>query len=214
MGRGLTISFDLDGTLTSNHFVDSVWLEGLPELVSRKSGIGLSAARRACREAYESVGAASIRWYQLPYWLDYFGLDDTAPEDLVSRYASRVELFDDALPVLGELKDEGFPLVLFSNASRHFLDVEVSLGGLAPFFRDIISVSDDWGTTKADAKAFSRLRSIVEGDVVHVGDHREFDYLVPRSIGLEAYHICRGECLEEDGSLESLREFAVRVKGA
>jgi putative hydrolase of the HAD superfamily len=213
MGRRLTISFDLDGTLTSNHFVDSVWLEGLPEFVSRQRGMDLPSAQLMCRQAYEKVGAASILWYQLPYWLDFFGLKDLTPEALISRYASRVELFEDALPVLGELKGQGYPLVLFSNASRHFLDVEVSRGGLAPFFQELISVSDDWGTTKADVQAFRKLKDLVQGDVVHVGDHLDFDYLVPRSMGLKAYHICRGEGPRANGSLRSLREFVVRVKG-
>ncbi|HPD20846.1 MAG: HAD family hydrolase [Desulfomonilia bacterium] len=213
MGRRLTLSFDLDGTLTSNHFVDSVWLEGLPELVSRRQGMDLSEARRICLEAYEKEGPSSIRWYQLSYWLDYFGLNDIEPAGLVSRYASRVELYNDVLPVLGELRSQGFPLVLFSNAARHFLDVEVARGGLAPFFDQMISVSDDWGMTKAEPCAFLRLKHLAGGDVVHIGDHLEFDYLLPRSVGIQAYHIRRSEGPGVEGSLNNLREFAARVKG-
>ena len=213
MGRRLTVSFDLDGTLTSNRFVDSVWMEGLPELVSRKQGMDLSEARRVCLGAYEQEGPASIRWYQLSYWLNHFGLEDVDPAGLISRYASRVEFYDDVLPVLGELQSQGFPLVLFSNAARHFLDVEVSRGGIAPFFDQMISVSDDWGMTKAEARAFLRLKHLAGGDVVHIGDHLDFDCLVPRSAGLQAYHIRRDEGPGAAGSLDNLREFAARVKG-
>jgi FMN phosphatase YigB (HAD superfamily) len=77
----------------------------------------------------------------------------------------------------------------------------------------IISVSDDWGMTKAEARAFSRLRDLVQGDIVHVGDHLDFDYRVPRSIGIKAYHVRRDQGPKANGSLVSLREFAVRIKG-
>jgi len=213
VGRRLTLSFDLDGTLTSNDFVDSIWMEGLPELISRRQGMDLPEARRMCLRAYEQEGPASIRWYQLSYWLDHFGLEEVDPAGLVSRYAPRVELYDDVLPVLGELQSQGFSLVLFSNAARHFLDVEVSRSGLGPFFDQMISVSDDWGMTKAEARAFLRLKHLAGGDVVHIGDHLEFDYLVPRSVGLQAYHIRRDRASGVEGSLSDLREFAARVRG-
>ncbi|HQI00564.1 MAG TPA: HAD family hydrolase, partial [Deltaproteobacteria bacterium] len=124
MGRRLSISFDLDGTLTTNRFVDSVWLEGVPGLLARKRGIDPDRARRLCMEEYAKVGEDSILWYRLPYWLEYFDLKDATPEELVSQYTSTIELFDDVVPVLETLKAEGFTLILFSNAARVFLDAE------------------------------------------------------------------------------------------
>lgn len=214
MGGRLTISFDLDGTLTSNRFADSVWLEGLPRLVAERRGMGPVEARRYCLEAYEAEGPASIRWYQLPYWLDAFGLSDVDPAALVESFSSRIEFYDDALPVLEGLTSRGIPLVLFSNATRLFLDTEADVGSLGPYFQEMISVSDDWGMTKAQASAFERLKRLAGGEVVHVGDHLEFDCLVPRSAGLQAYHIARGNPHRADGSLQSLREFVDRVTGA
>ncbi|MFY9397174.1 MAG: HAD family hydrolase [Desulfomonilia bacterium] len=214
MGGRVTVSFDLDGTLTSNRFADSVWLEGLPRLVAESRGMDLEEARRYCLKAYETEGPASIRWYQLTYWLDAFGLSGKDPAALVESFCSRIELYDDALPVLEDLTSRGYPLVLFSNATRLFLNAEVRIAGLKPYFREVISVSDDWGMTKAQARAFERLRRLAGGEVVHVGDHLEFDCLVPRSVGLQAYHIARENPSRAEGSLGSLLEFVDRVTGA
>lgn len=208
MGRRLSISFDLDGTLTNNRFVDSVWLEGLPNLVAERQKIDFTAAQRMCTDAYSGVGDGSILWYQLPYWLEHFDLKDADPKSLVTRYASHIELYDDVLPVLKGLKQEGFDLILFSNAARDFLDLEVFQGALEPFFNRIISVSDDWGMVKAQADSFTRLRETVAGELVHIGDHKRFDYEVPMSIGITAYHIRRDNAPAINSSLHTLHQFA------
>ncbi len=213
MGRGLSISFDLDGTLTTNRFVDSVWLEGIPGLVARKRGIDPDRARRLCIEEYAKVGEDSILWYRLPHWLEHFDLKEVSPGELVSRYTSRIELFDDALPVLESLKAEGSALILFSNAARIFLDAEVSSCALEPFFDRIISVSDDWGMVKSDPAAYAGLKAAVAGPLVHVGDHERLDYEVPLSVGIDAYHICRNrERPAAGGCISDLREFADRIR--
>ncbi len=213
MGRRLTVSFDLDGTLTNSSFVDSVWLEGIPSLIAQRQGGDLPSARDLCIEAYTKVGDDSLLWYRLPYWLDYFGLGDVEPVSLIQRYASRIEVFEDVHPVLEGLAQEGFTLILFSNASRDFLDIEVAQGGLEPYFSRLISVSDDWGTVKASPASFIRLREEVSGDLVHAGDHLKFDYEVPMSVGIPAYHICRDHGLKRISSLDDLHQFARAVTG-
>lgn len=206
--RGLSLSFDLDGTLTSNRFVDRIWHEGLPGLVAQKHGISIPSAHRLCTEAYMQEGEDSILWYKLPYWFRYFGLDGQEPGGLITQYTSDIELYDDVVPVLNHLGQEGYRLMLFSNAARCFLDAEVSVSGIAPFFDGIISVSDDWGTTKADREAYSRLLGLAGGPVVHIGDHIRLDYEVPMAVGIKAYHIQREDGPSNNESLKNLKEFA------
>ena len=43
------ISFDLDGTLFDNRFVDSMWLEEIPRLYSVKRRVSFDDARRPVR---------------------------------------------------------------------------------------------------------------------------------------------------------------------
>ncbi len=211
MGRGLSLSFDLDGTLTDLAFVDGVWTEGLPALVADSFGIGREEAVRLCMDAYRSEGDASIKWYQLHHWLDHFGLGHVDGEDLISGFIPRIRAFDDGLRAVRSLRDLGYPLVLFSNAPRQFLDKEVEHCGLEAFFDRTISLPDDWGTVKSHADAFVRLSELMGTRVVHVGDHVRFDYEVPRSAGLLAYHLWRGRGPRLEDSLTSLDHFVDRI---
>lgn len=211
MGRGLSVSFDLDGTLTDLAFVDGVWNEGLPELVAEELGIGFEEAVRICREAYTSEGEASINWYRLSHWLDRFGLENVDENGLISSFIPRIKAYDDGLRAIERLRRHGYPLVLFSNAPRAFLDREVEHCSLKDAFDMIVSLPDDWDMVKSQGDAFRRLEGIMGTDVVHVGDHVRFDCEVPREAGLQAFHLWRGAGKRLEDSLESLDEFADRI---
>lgn len=86
MGRGLSISFDLDGTLTDPAFVDGVWNEGLPRILAEHQGIDYQEACRLCRDAYCTEGESSIRWYQLSYWLNHFDLHHVDEATVISGF--------------------------------------------------------------------------------------------------------------------------------
>lgn len=201
------LSFDLDGTLTSHAFADGVWDEGLPRAVALRHGLTVPAARDLCRAAYAREGDHSIRWYQLPYWLEAFGLPGADAQALVDAYTPRIALCPDVTPTLIRLRERGFSMVIFSNATRVFLDAQVRSAGLAPYFDAVISVPDDWGTVKAEQGAYARLETLI-GAFVHVGDHLQHDCEVPRSIGIEAYHVWRGSGERRADSLDDLHAFA------
>jgi putative hydrolase of the HAD superfamily len=211
LGRRLSISFDLDGTLTDPAFVDGVWNEGLPRLVADSRGIDLTEAAKLCVDAYRSEGEASILWYRLSHWLDHFGLHDVDEEDLIDGFTPRIRIFEDAIRAIEHFKAEGYPLVLFSNAPRVFLNKEVHYCSLKDSFDTIISLPDDWDMVKSQDEAFLRLKSHVPGEVIHVGDHIRFDCEVPRMAGLKAYHIWRGKGPRLNDSLESLDQFVDRI---
>jgi FMN phosphatase YigB (HAD superfamily) len=210
MPKTCTLSFDLDGTLTTPAFVDGVWTEGIPLAWAAKNGTSPDEAHRHCIASYRKVGEQSIHWYQLPYWLDLFGLSDLDPLELVDTYVHRLGLFDDVIPVLESLRTAGRRMLIFSNATRIFLDAEVTAGGIAEYFDQIISVPDDWGMVKADPESFTRLRGLT-GPIVHVGDQIRGDYESPRSLGIPAYHIWRGSGERCADSLPDLFTFARHV---
>ena len=201
-----TVSFDLDGTLSTHAFAEAVWDEALPGALARRRDMSLDEARRFCRSAYAAEGDASIHWYQLSYWLKTLDLADLAPQDLVHAGTAHIRLFDDAIPTLERLKDAGVDLVIFSNAARIFLDAEVRLAGLDRYVAECISVTDDWGMVKADPRAFEKLRER-SGVCVHVGDHLSYDYHVPRALGIEAYHIWRGSGERTPESITNLNDI-------
>ncbi len=50
-------------------------------------------------------------------------------------------------------------------------------------------------------------------NAIHVGDHYEFDYLVPKSLGMEAYYLDRdGEKPKDSFTVKNLRDFAALIK--
>jgi FMN phosphatase YigB (HAD superfamily) len=211
MGRELSVSLDLDGTLTDLAFVDGVWNEGLPRLLAEHRGIDFTQARRLCADAYRIEGEASIRWYQLSYWLERFDLPHIDEEEVISGFTSRISLFNDVLPAITLLKHLGYRLVLFSNAPRPFLDREVSHCSLGEYFDEMISLPDDWGMVKSQEEAYLRLKSSFCCDVVHAGDHISFDYEVPMRAGIRAYHIWRGAGARHGESLLDLGQFVDRI---
>ncbi|GAG68474.1 unnamed protein product, partial [marine sediment metagenome] len=50
--------------------------------------------------------------------------------------------------------------------------------------------------------------NVKPAELVHVGDHYEVDYLVPRKIGIEAYFLDReNQRKKEAGTVNNLEEF-------
>ncbi len=209
--RGLSISFDLDGTLTHTSFVDAVWNEGIPREIARIRHIPVSVARDMCVSEYAKVGELSIKWYKMDYWLNLFKLRSIDVSELVSSYTDKITLYEDVMPVLNKCNEKGFRTIVFSNATRLFLDKEVEITGLWQYVDEFISVPDDWGMVKADKEAFARLKAMLGGSLVHAGDHLFNDYKVPRSIGIEAYHIWRGSGPRLQSSLYGLTGFIDRI---
>jgi HAD superfamily hydrolase (TIGR01549 family) len=211
MGRRLSVSLDLDGTLTDLAFVDGVWNEGLPKLLAAHRGMEYSDARSFCRDSYQVEGDTSIRWYQLSYWLAHFELHHVDENILISDFISRITLFEDVIPALSLLKRSGHRLVLFSNAPRPFLDREVQHCSLHDYFDEMISLPDDWGMVKSHEDAYRRLEASLGSRLIHAGDHRSFDYEIPRRAGINAYHIWRGKGPRHDDSLLDLGQLVDRI---
>jgi putative hydrolase of the HAD superfamily len=47
--------------------------------------------------------------------------------------------------------------------------------------------------------------------MVHVGDHYEFDYLVPRALGIRAFYLDRSARSSEDSVIRDLADFEKRL---
>jgi len=186
------ISFDLDGTLTTPEFVDSVWRIGVPERFASKHNLSFQEAQEHILREYDRMGDHDLQWYDLPFWLDRLKLDGKA-EELLTAFSHTVDLYTDAAPTLAFLKQH-YVLIIVSNATRMFLDMEVKLTGLSRYFDHIISATSDLGMVKRDTALYlsvcDRLH-ILPQDITHVGDHREFDFETPKKIGIESYFLDR-----------------------
>ena len=192
-GRMLKIiSFDMDGTLVDPDFTDWVWGHGIPTLYAVKTGVSFEEAKAFVVTEYLKVGEGAIEWYDIKYWFQFFQLE-LSWKSLMERYKDKIKIYPDVNHNLGRLK-ERFPLVLTSNAGREFIDIEMEATGLRSYFDRIFSATSDFGEVKKTVGFYERICEILgtqPQDIVHVGDHYEFDYLVPQSLGIRAFYLDR-----------------------
>ena len=185
------ISFDLDGTLVKMDFVNHVWLERIPELYAEKYGMDVERAKKYVMDEYMKIGPEAIEWYDIHYWIDKFKLDVDWRELLMSC-SSYLEMYPEVEGVLRNLS--GKKLIIISNAAHEFIDMEISILNLSPYFDRIFSAVSDFGKTKKDEDVYKMVMEEmgVDGsDAVHVGDNLDFDYRAAKKAGMDAYYLDR-----------------------
>ena len=194
------ISFDLDGTLVDGAFGNAVWHDGIPRLYAQRHGMDIDEAHRTVLDAYDSIGEISLLWYDIDYWLNRFDLD-VDPRELLDEFSRHITLMPFVEEVLDALKQR-FSLVIASNAARLFVECEMQKTGLGRYFDRTISATSDFGLVKKEEAFFRRLADelkVAPEEMVHVGDHRVFDFEVPSRLGIQCYHY--DPASENDGSV-------------
>ena len=202
------ISFDMDGTLVDPEFTDWVWSHGIPTLYAKKVGIPFKEAKAFVVNEYLKVGEGAIEWYDIKYWFQWFQLEQSWSM-LMKQYADKINIYPDVNSVLERLKD-GFRMVLTSNAGREFIDVEMEVTGLGRYFERIFSATSDFREVKKTKGFYQRICQILgtrPQEIVHVGDHYEFDYVVPRSLGIRAYYLDRSGGRKGEFIIPDLRDL-------
>jgi len=205
------ISFDMDGTLVDPEFTDWVWLHGIPRLYAEKTNIPFEEAKNFVVGEYLKVGEGAIEWYDIKYWFQFFKLEKNW-KDLMLQYVDKIRIYPDVDDILAWLKEK-FPIILTSNAGREFIDIEMQVTGLGRYFDRIFSATSDFGQVKKTAGFYGRIcgaLGVYPQEIVHVGDHYEFDYLAPRSLGIHAFYLDRSGEKNGDFVISDLRELERR----
>jgi len=209
------ISFDMDGTLIDPEFTDWVWSHGIPTLYAQKSGIPFEEAKAFVEVEYRKVGEGVVEWYDIKYWFRFFQLE-MHWQVLMERYIDKINVYSDVNHILERLKGK-FSLILTSNAGREFIDIEMEATGLGRYFDRIFSATSDFGDVKKTARFYHRICEILGAnphEIVHVGDHFEFDYLVPRTLGIHAFYLDRSGGKRGDFVLCDLKELEKKLLGS
>jgi putative hydrolase of the HAD superfamily len=206
------ISFDLDGTLVEQEFSEWVWSVGIPQLFAEKSDIPFDEAKEIVKEEYRKVGDRSLQWYDIKYWFNFFQLNGHW-KSLLDRFSHKIKTYPEVTKVLQDLSSK-HRLIILSNAAREFLDIEVDVADLQRYFSRIFSATSDFGQIKKTAEFYERICQILGiriREIVHVGDHWEFDYLVPKGMGIKAFHIDRSWTRSGDDVIRSLEEVEEKL---
>lgn len=112
---------------------------------------------------------------------------------LLSR--ERFQLFPDSLPVLREMKRDGYPLAMVSDAQKVYCFEEAKMLGLNQFFDHFI-VSTHFGFKKPDPRLFAIACDLLEippTEAVYVGDSFERDIKGPKQIGMQVILVDRNQ---------------------
>lgn len=204
------ISLDMDGTLVTSDFVNSVWLEGIPALYARQYGLDIDTATKLVFQAYESIGQEDKDWYKISYWFARFGLKPTW-QDLMESRRGKITFFPEVQGVLRRLKDK-YTLIVVSNAAQEFIDME--LEPVKDCFHRIYSCVSHFHRVKKDTSVFSdicRQLGVQPQEMCHIGDHYDFDYAVPASLGIRAYLVDRSGERNDGFTVRDLEEFEARL---
>ena len=214
MARIKVISFDLDGTLFNNRFVDSVWLEEMPRLYAVKNGVSVDEAKKTVKREYDIVGKDRLEWYNIHYWIKKFGLN-VQVKKLLRNFEDRIETYPDVPTVLEQLKKRGFRLVVVTNAGRDFFELELEKAKIKECFERVFSATSDFGVVKKTVKIYKRVCDILgvsPQEMIHIGDDRNFDFNVPRRLGMLAFHLDRTGKHEGEFVIHSLEELSRRLE--
>jgi putative hydrolase of the HAD superfamily len=200
------ISLDMEGTLIDHAFSHAIWETDIPRLYAEKRGLELEAAREMVLAEYGAVGDRRREWYDVDYWFRRLGLE-TDWRQLIRERAGLIKVYPDAAEALERLSGV-YPMIVSSNTIREFLDLQVDAVG--HYFTHVYSAPSDFGTVKKDA-GFYRLivgaLGVRPDEMVHVGDHPEFDYRAARSLGVRAYHLDRSKETEGRDTVHNLVEL-------
>ncbi len=210
MGKIEVVSFDLEGTLVTPDFSQAVWHEGIPSLYAKKNGIGFEEAKAIVEEEYREVGDQRKEWYDIKYWFRRFQLGDY--QKVLEGYRHKVSCYPDVMRVLSSLGRD-YRLIIVSSSTREFLPY--LLAEIEGYFVRVFSSVSDYNQLKSPAfyRKVCQEMDVLPREMAHIGDSWQFDFTVPKEVGIKAFYLDREGCVENDESLTSLADLEARLSG-
>jgi len=206
------LSFDFDGTLVTHAFADAFWLEGVPRLYARRHRVSIEDAATLLFKEYEKIGDNRIEWYDPGYWFDRFDLQ-TDWRKMLLEYRTYAEVYPEVPQVLKRLSNR-CTLIVSSNAKKEFIDVQLQQTKLTGCFHRVFSSTSDFHTVKKVKDFYEMVTTVLgiaPGEMIHVGDHKEFDYQEPKQHGITAYYLDRDHTSRGAHVVHDLIEFEQKI---
>ena len=199
------ISFDVDGTLVDLEYNDLIWFKEIPELVAKKKKISFEKSLKFVHEEYTKLGEYNLNWYDINYWISYFSLG-ISPNKIFEKYESQVKIFPEVTLLLEELR-KNFILIVITAMPREFLIPKMKK--LEKYFKFSFSALSDFKELK-NSEIYSKISKALKvhpEQILHIGDHWEFDYLAARKAGMNAIYLNRSNTKKGNFVVNNLTEI-------
>jgi len=198
------ISFDVDGTLVDLEYNDLIWFKEIPELVAKKKKISFEKSLKFVHEEYAKLGEHNINWYDINYWISYFGIE-ISPDKIFEKYEPQVKIYPEVISLLEELKKK-YILIVITAMPREFLIPKMK--NLEKYFKFSFSALSDFKELK-NSEIYSKISKALKvppKQILHIGDHWEFDYLAARKAGMNVIYLDRSNIKKGKFIINSLGE--------
>ncbi len=198
------VSFDVDGTLVDLEYNDLIWFKEIPELVAQEKGISFIESLELVKEEYNKLGEHNLNWYDIKYWITYFDLP-VSHTQILEKYEPQVKIFPEVIPVLKDLQRD-FTLIIITAMPREFLIPKMKK--LREYFKFAFSAISDFKNLK-NSEIYSKVSKILKvhpEEILHIGDHWEFDYLAARQAGFYSLYLDRSNTKKGENIINSLEE--------
>jgi len=202
------VSFDAEGTLVTPDFSYAVWFEAIPECYAERNGVDFEQARKIVEEEYRKVGDQRLEWYDVRYWFDK--LDLGTPDPIMERCRCKVCYYPEVKEVLSSLNGR-YKLIVASGSTRDFLNH--LLHDIEPYFDRVFSSLTDYKQLKTSEFYLKMCHEmgVQPGQVVHVGDSWQFDFVAPGEVGIQAFYLDRNGQAGRPNSLTTLTHLMAHL---
>lgn len=198
------ISFDAEGTLVTPDFSETIWHEAIPALYAQKNGLDLAQAKKRVTEEYNKIGVHRLEWYDIEYWFSRLDLGSSQP--VIQDCLCKISCYPETGEVLSSLAPE-YKLVVASGTPLELL--HCLLRDIKPYFARVFSSISHYRQVK-NPDFYLRIcyeMGVKPGQVIHIGDNWQFDFLNARQAGINAYYLDRSGQNHQDslGDLSQLK---------
>lgn len=176
------ISFDIGGTLINTLSNDIYTLDKLVSLLGMEKKI----VRPVFKKIFQTKKGTLEELINL--FCKELNIEKT--DDVVSFFTEKYKkennvgvLNEEAISVIGKLKDKGYRIILFSNSCCL---IDNNLGDDILKYIDRVFYSYDLGYTKSDMEAYRIIENEIGysgNEILHIGDDLSSDYIKPRENG-------------------------------
>lgn len=144
----------------------------------------------------------------MDYWIEFFQLDTTF-DIILSKFAPEVKIYPDVIQTLERLKKK-YPLIVITAMPREFIKPKMT--ALSGYFNKIYSCLSDFKSLKTSScyKSICNDLNIRPDELLHIGDHQEFDFLAAKSAGVNVVLLDRSGKITGFPAIRSLTELEIK----